>query len=143
MKTIIRNEATGATLFFDEQAPISWAMYINKLKYIFFNRTTWNPEPFEDLTNEGLRHVIKSFLTYQGHDPEMITNAENETGKPDIELVINGVKLSIIILCVPVDERSNISEKDKPKFMQTDGSIRFIASCADNWLVFYDMMFAN
>lgn len=143
MKTIIKNEATGATLEFDEQATISWPMYINKLKHIFFNRTTWNPELFEDVTNEGLSHVIKSFLTYQGYAPQIINSLENEEPKLDIECVINGVQLSIVVFCIPVDERVMISEYDNQRFRQIDGSIRFVADSADNWIVFYNMMFGS
>lgn len=143
MYTIVINNSNknGNALDFLESAPMNWVTYMNKLKHIYFNRTEWTVEPFEDVTKEGLLHVIKSFLTYQGHNPKMTSSAGKKGIKPDIKCVINGKELSIIVSCIPVKERKYTYEFDRQAAIQPNGSIRFVADSAEDFLIFYDDSF--
>lgn len=139
MNTIIRNEETGANLEFLDDAAMEWPTYWNKLKHIYLNKTDWEMEPFEDETREGLLHVIKSFLTYKGHSPNQIASIEdNETQV--IECIVFGVKMTITASCINTGNKG-INQYDNRLFAQEDGSMKFIADGATDWLTFYDMMF--
>lgn len=139
MNTIIRNEETGATLEFLDDAAMGWPAYWNKLRHIYLNQTTWVPELFEDKTREGLLHAIKSFLIYKGHSPNQITDIEdNETQV--IECIVFGVKMTITASCINTVNKG-VNQYDNRLFAQEDGSMKFISDSATDWLTFYDMMF--
>jgi len=118
-----------------EILPGTWQAHMNIERHNFLQPKFWEWVDFEDDTNEGIIHVIHSYLTYHGHSPKRI----KEAGKGDIECSINGVKLSVIGIA---DEwRETVYRYDKDDHLQKDGSFRFVADSAESWFLFHEQFF--